>query len=126
MKRSLPILAIVLAACAGNPQRLPVAVSVCSAIAQPNGFGIAANVQNNADRPISRLDVSSAFYQGFRYQRYTGSVQFKRELDPGQNRDVVFGVDETPAARPHGQAIRCFITHIGYLDGTSQDAPPSQ
>lgn len=124
MKRLLAVLA--LAACAGNPQRLPVAVSACGAVPEPGGLGIVASVQNNSDRPISRLDLTGAFYQDFRYRRYTGSARLKQELDPGVRRDVVFAVAETAKTHPQGQAIRCFITHIGYLDGTSQDAPPSQ
>lgn len=124
MRRLLPVLA--LAACVGNPQRLPVALWACRALPERSGFGIVANVQNASDRPISRLDVTGVFYQDFRYQRYTGSAQLKQELDPGSKRDVVFFVAETAKTHPQGQAIRCLVTHIGYLDGTSQDAPPSQ
>jgi hypothetical protein len=118
-------LAVAMASCAGNPQRLPVGVSVCSTVARTNGFGIVANVENKSDRPISSLYLSTAFYQNFRYQRYTGSARLSSELDPGQKRDVTFAVEQSSGAKPQGQAIRCFITHIGYLDGTSQDAPPS-
>jgi hypothetical protein len=117
---------VVPAACAGNPQQLPVGVSFCRAVADIHGAGIVANVENKSDRPISRLELSAAFYQNFRYERYTASARLRQELDPGQKRDVSFAVNQTPPAAPQGQAIRCFVTHIGYLDGTSQDAPPNQ
>jgi hypothetical protein len=127
LKNALLALCVALpAACAANPQQLPVGVSACNAVEDKNGPGILANVENKSDRPISRLELMSAFYQNFRYQRYTASAHLKQELDPGQKRDVMFSVGETPAIQPKGQAIRCFITHIGYLDGTSQDAPPNQ
>jgi hypothetical protein len=118
---SLPV-----AGCAGNPQRLPVGVSVCSAVAQTHGFGIVAAIENRSDRPISRLDVTATFYQDFRYRQYAGFARLKEELDPGQKREVSFIVSEPGTSHPQGQAIRCFMTHIGYLDGTSQDAPPSE
>jgi hypothetical protein len=72
------------------------------------------------------MSLSTQFYQNFRYQRYEGSAQLKQELDPGQKRDVTFIVAAANSAQFQGQAIRCFITHIGYLDGTSQDAPPNR
>jgi len=72
------------------------------------------------------MDLAAAFYQNFRYQKYTASAHLQQELDPGQKRNVTFVVGEAPSIHPQGQAIRCFVTHIGYLDGTTQDAPPSQ
>jgi hypothetical protein len=127
MKRWAPALLILaLGACAVNPQRLPVGISICNAVAVPHGFDIVATVENKSDRPISSLDLSTTFYQNFRYQRLTSSAQLRAELDPGQKRDITFLGAQTAAAQPRGQAIRCFITHIRYLDGTTADAPVSQ
>lgn len=127
MKRVfIPTLVLALAACAANPQQLPVGVSICSAQSSPHGLTIVANIENKSDRPISHLDLATAFYQNFRYQKLTASAQLKQELDPGAKRDITFAVDVTGAASPQGQAMRCVVTHIGYLDGTSQDAPPQQ
>ncbi len=122
----LPALGIAVSACASNPQRLPVGVPACSTVARAQGFAIVATVENKSDRPISRLDLTTAFYQDFRYTRYTASAQLAHELDPGQKREVSFEVSGPAKVRPQSRAIRCFITHIGYLDGTSVDAPLSQ
>lgn len=124
MRRPIvPALVLALAACASNPQQLPVGVSICSTSGTPAALSIVANVENKSDRPISRLDLAAVFYQNFRYQKFTASVQLKQELDPGQKRDITFEVDNAGGSKPHGQAMRCLVTHIGYLDGTSQSAP---
>jgi hypothetical protein len=115
-----------MASCASNPQRLPVRVSLCNAVASPNGFQIIATVQNASDRPISQLELTTAFYQNFRYQRYTASAHLAQELDPGSARNITFDVAaqgrRAQGRRAQGQAMRCFVTHIGYMDGTSADA----
>ncbi len=117
-------LAFAMAACAGNPQRLPVGVSICNAVRTGHGLRIEATVQNESDRPISQLNLATAFYRDFRYARFAAFTQLDRELDPGQKRTVEFVVTASGQPVPQGEAIRCFITHIGYLDGTSADAPP--
>ena len=118
--------AILLAGCAGNPQRLPVGVSICSAVPAAHGFGIAATIENNATKPIASIVLSAAFYQNFRYRSYEASAKLARELDPGEKRDVTFAVSGQPAESVRGEAIRCYVTHLGYLDGTSDDAPRPQ
>lgn len=126
MKRAIYCAALLLlCACAGNPQQLPVGVSICNAVETPAGFTLSATVENKSDRPISSLGVTAAFYQNFRYESFTGTTMLKQELDPGQKRDVSFDIEQAGKAGPQGQAIRCFVTHIGYLDGTSADAPPN-
>jgi hypothetical protein len=124
-KRYAAAFALLLSSCAGNPQQLPVGVSICNAVATPQGFNIVANVENKSDRPITGLGLTTAFYQDFRYRSYSGSAHLKQELDPGQKRDITFDIG-APKTLSHGQAIRCFITHIGYMDGTSADAPRPQ
>jgi hypothetical protein len=119
-------LALLLAACGGNPQQLPIGISACHASLGRSGLEILATVENKGDRPMSRLDMTVTFYQDFRYRTFTGTAQLPQELDPGQQREVAF---QTPAVRggtPRGQAQRCFVTRIGYLDGTSQSVrqPP--
>jgi hypothetical protein len=122
---SAAALTCILSACVSNPQRLPVGVSLCNAVPRGNVFAVTANVQNKSDRPISNLGLAVSFYRDFRYSSYTGSAHLPAELDPGQRREVTFDVTGPPGSQS-GQAIHCIVTHIGYLDGTSADLPPSQ
>ena len=115
-------LAALLAACAGNPQGLPIDVSGCRAVPRGGTFDVVASIKSKADRPISRLDMSATFYQDFRYHMFSSAAQLPQELDPGQQRDVTFTVAQGDR-RTHGQALRCYVTRIGYLDGTAQVAP---
>jgi hypothetical protein len=119
------VAAAAFSACTGTPQQLPVGVSVCNAVQTPQGFHVVANVENKSNKPISGLAMATEFYQNFRYQRFVGNAQLKQELDPGQRRDVTFDVS-TPAASVRGQAMRCFVTQVRYLDGTVQNAPKMQ
>lgn len=124
--RWLPLaLAAALASCAGSPQQLPVGLSLCNAVAQGSGFAVSATVQNKGDKPISVLGLALSFYRDFRYSSYTASAHLRQELDPGAKRDVLFDVSG-PHGAQSGQAMRCLVTHIGYMDGTSADLPPSQ
>lgn len=126
MKRLVvPALALALASCAGNPQRLPVGLSLCSAVPQDGAFAVRATVENKADKPLSNLSLALSFYHDFRYTSYTASARLKQELDPGQKRDVLFEVSG-PNVAQNGQALRCIVTHIGYMDGTSADLPAVQ
>ena len=112
-----------LPACTSDPQRLPVGVSQCAASAGP-GARLHAVVENRSDRPISELAMDSVFYQNFRYERLSAQARLARELDPGDRREVVFEPEARRASAPmRGQAMRCYVTHIRYLDGTSADAP---
>jgi hypothetical protein len=117
--------ALALTSCAGNPQRLPVGLSLCNAVPQTGGFAIDATVENKSDKPIANLALALSFYREFRYTSYTASARLKEELDPGQKRHVMFDV-MGPAGTQNGTALRCIVTHIGYMDGTSADLPPSQ
>ncbi len=92
MKGGIAVAALVvgMSACASNPQRLPVGLSLCNAVAQPRGFTVAATVQNASDRPISNLGLAVSFYRDFRYTSYTASVHLAKELDPQEKRDVRF------------------------------------
>lgn len=112
-----------LGGCAGNPQRLPVGLSLCNAVQSAGGFNVSATVQNKGNRPISSLALAVSFYRDFRYSSYTASAHLKQELDPGAKRAVTFAVSGPPGSQS-GEAIRCTVTHIGYLDGTSADLPP--
>lgn len=122
---SILLLTIALGACAGSPQQLPVGLSLCNAVAQPGGFAVEATVENKSDRPIANLTLALGFYHDFRYSQYTATSKLKQELDPGQKRDIAFTVN-TPGVPQTGQAMRCLVTHIGYMDGTSADLPQSQ
>ncbi|HEV3152309.1 MAG TPA: hypothetical protein VGZ02_00740 [Candidatus Baltobacteraceae bacterium] len=115
-----------LAACFGTPQGLPVSLSVCSAIPSSHGLEIVTRVGNRSTKPIARLDLVAAFYQNFRYERYHATASLNAELDPGDARDVTLAVLDAPNASLRGQAIHCYATHVGYLDGTSDDAPPDR
>jgi hypothetical protein len=127
MKVLLPALALVLSlgACAGNPQRLPVGLSICNAVATASGFSVSATVQNKSDKPITSLGLALDFYRDFRYAQFTASTHLRKELDPGEKRDVTFDV-AAPAVKENGAPMRCLVTHVGYMDGTSADLPPSQ
>ena len=117
-------LLLFLLACSSNPQRLGVGVSQCAASAGARGAQLHAVVENRSDRPISGLAMNSVFYQNFRYESFTEQARLSQELDPGDRREVVFDTDARLASAPvKGQAIRCFVTHIRYLDGTTADAP---
>lgn len=120
---AVPAFAIALASCAGNPQRLPVGLSPCNAVSTPGGFAVNATVENTSDRPIASLGLALSFYRDFRYTQYTASAHLRKELDPGRKREITFDV-ASPGARQTGQAMRCIVTHIGYMDGTSADVPP--
>lgn len=126
MKRLVaPVMALALAACTGNPQRLPVGLSLCSAVPQSGGFDVRATVENKGDKPLTNLDLALSFYRDFRYTSYTASARLKGELDPGQKRELSFAVTG-PNIAQKGQAMRCVATHVGYMDGTSLDLPPAQ
>ena len=75
---------------------------------------------------MSRIDVIASFYRDFRYRNVSASATLKPELDPDQSRRLTFTVTRTEAPSMQGQAIRCYATHVGYLDGTSDDAPPNR
>lgn len=127
MKASLPALALVfgLGACAGNPQRLPVGLSVCNAVATAGGFNVSATVQNKSDKPITSLGLALDYYRDFRYAQFTAATHLRKELDPREKREVTFNV-AAPAVKESGAPMRCLVTHVGYMDGTSADLPPSQ
>lgn len=109
-----------------HPQQLPVSVSRCDAVANASGFSVDALVRNDGEKPISSIDMAVDFYQSFRYQRFSTAVHLKTELDPGKSRRLHFGVLDSGTAREQGGALRCLVTRIGYLDGTSLTLPPAQ
>ena len=113
---------LLLSACGANPQQLPVDVSGCHASPRTQSFSVVAHIGSKANRPISRLDMAITFYQDFRYRTYAGYAQLAQELDPGQLRNVTFEISNGGGATLSGQALRCFVTRIGYLDGTSESA----
>lgn len=117
-------LALLPAACGGNPQQLPVGVGRCDAVQSGHGFTVIARVQNNSTKPISSLDLATQFYRQFAYSSYAASAALKKELDPGQKRDITFVIASPKAIQ--GEAMRCVVTRIGYLDGTSQQIPSNR
>ena len=98
-------------------------MSICSAVRLQGGLALSAAVRNGSSKPLSRIDVIASFYQSFRYRSVAATAFLQPELDPGRSRRVLFTVLH-PDAGVRGQAIRCYATHLGYLDGTSDDAPP--
>lgn len=117
---------IPLAACASNPQRLPVGVSLCDAAPSAAGFTVRTTVQNKSDRPITSLALTMSFYRDFRYSNFNAATHLAKELDPGEKRDITFDVANAGKTRVSGEAMQCLVTHIGYMDGTSADLPPPQ
>lgn len=126
MRRStaVALAALALAGCGGNPQELPVRVSHCRAVPAAKGFTVVANIENTAEKPISALEMAISFYTDFRYRKFAGSGSVQKELDPGDKREVTFSIGAPGNASLSGPAMGCFVTHVRYLDGTSQDAPP--
>lgn len=118
-------MAALLTACASNPQQLPVDVSNCRAVPRAATFDVLASIKSKADRPVSRLDMDVTFYQDFGYRTVAGTAQLPQELDPGQQRDITFTVAQGDRTT-RGRAFRCYVTRVGYLDGTWQVAPRSE
>lgn len=118
------VLMLTLSAC-GTPQRLPLEIPRCDAVKTANGITLTALVTSRATKPISGLAVSVDFYHDFRSATVIGSTAVKPELDPGQQRSVVFNIATAPA-QAQGRALRCLATRISYSDGTSQDVAPAR
>lgn len=116
------LLALALSAC-GTPQRLPLEIPRCDALKTANGITLTALVVSRATKPISGLAVSVDFYHDFRSATLQAATAIGPELDPGQQRSVVFKI-ATPPAQAQGRALRCLATHISYLDGTSESVKP--
>jgi hypothetical protein len=117
-------LALFAVACSGNPQQLAVRVGRCNAVQSGNRFTVIAQVENDSTKPISSMDLTADFYQQFQYTTYGATARLGKELDPGQKRDVTFLVASSNAM--HGEAMRCVVTRIGYLDGTSESIRPER
>jgi len=107
-----------LTAC-GAPQQLSVAVRRCDAVQTHDGYKIIASVQNRSQKPISSIDLAVNFYRDFKTTNIRTTTHLKTELDPNATRDLSFSI-HVPV---QGPSMRCFATHIGFLDGTSLDVP---
>ncbi len=116
------LLAFALAGC-GTPQRLPLEIPRCDAVKSANGIALTALVISKAAKPISGIAVSVDFYHDFRSATVQGSTPIRPELDPGQQRSILFNI-AAPPAQAQGRALRCLATHISYLDGTSESVKP--
>jgi len=114
------VLAFIALAGCGTPQRLPLEIPRCDAVRTAKGVTLTALVTSRATKPISGLAVVADFYHDFRTASVQASAAISPELDPGQQRSVVFEIG-APPAQAQGRAMRCFATHISYLDGTSED-----
>jgi len=126
--RFLPgvVLSLIALAGCGTPQRLPLDIPRCDAVRTPKGnVTLTALVTSRATKPISGVAVAVDFYHDFRTASVQGSAPINPELDPGQQRSIVFTISGAPA-QAQGRAMRCFATHISYLDGTSEDVKPSR
>lgn len=123
-KACMPICAaLLLSGCGGGQAQLPVAISRCDAVIEPNGVTIVAKLRSDASKPIRGVRVGVDFYQNFRYIHLTGGATLARELDPGQTQDVTLSVEKRGNVKVQGNAMRCYSTHIDYLDGTTADLP---
>jgi len=118
------LVALALSAC-GTPQQLPLQIPQCDAVKTATGITLTALVISKAAKPISGLAVSVDFYHDFRSATVQGSTPISPELDPGQQRNVVFKIT-APPAQAQGRALRCLATHISYLDGTSESIAPAR
>lgn len=124
MKRAAPLAcALLLAACGGNAQRLPVKVTSCKAAPSAQGAQLQATVENRSYKPISELDFSAAFYADFRYRKFAAAATLPQEFDPGRRRTIVASLAGATNDL-HGPAMVCLVTRIRYLDGTVDTLPP--
>ncbi|MGZ3504070.1 MAG: hypothetical protein ACXVAM_05885 [Vulcanimicrobiaceae bacterium] len=118
------VAALALSACASRQPPLPVSIHRCDAVILPHGFTVNATLHSDARKPVSGVRVAVDFYQDFRYSQFVGSAKLAHELDPGQTQDVVLTVAKNGNLKVAGNAMRCYATHIDYLDGTAADLPP--
>ena len=118
------ILLFMLSGC-GTPQGLPLEIRQCDAVRTAHGITLTALVTSRAAKPISILSVSADFYHDFRTATVQDSAFVNPELDPGQQRSIVFKIAAAPA-QAQGRALRCLATRITYLDGTSQGIAPTR
>jgi hypothetical protein len=118
------VLPFVLSAC-GTPQSLPLEIPRCDAVWTAQGVTLTALVTSRSSKPITGLAISVNFYHDFRTATIQGSTSIRPELDPGQQRSVVFKIAAAPG-QAQGRALRCLATHISYLDGTSEGAAPAR
>jgi hypothetical protein len=116
--------AVLLAACGSRQQALPVSIRRCDAVVGQHGFTVAASLRNDAQKPISAVRVAVDFYQDFRFSQFSAAAKLARELDPGQTQDVVLTVQNPARTKVVGKAMRCYATHVDYLDGTKADLRP--
>ncbi len=116
--------ATLLCAC-GTPQSLPVEIPSCKVAQNISRVMLTAPVTSRASKPISGLVLVADVYRDFRYQRFQGTAVVSPELDPGQQRTLNFQISGK-ILPPEGPAMRCFATHIAYLDGTSEDVTASR
>lgn len=117
------LVTLAIAGC-GTPQQLPVEIPRCDALRSARGVTLTAHVVSRASKPISGMALTVDFYRDFRTVSVLATAPVKPELDPGQQRDISFTVNAPVQAQ--GRAMRCFATHLSYLDGTSQDVKPAR
>jgi hypothetical protein len=122
VKAAGAFLAIALAGC-GTPQNLPLEIPRCDAVRTGQGVTLSALVTSHATKPISGLAIAVDFYHDFRSVSVQASTAIRPELDPGQQRSVLFKIAAAPK-QVQGRALRCFATRISYLDGTSENVKP--
>ena len=124
MRLAIVVVALGLASC-GSPQQLPLSIPRCDAVQTSRGLALTATVRNTAAKPIAGLAIAVEFYRNFRSTRLTGAAQLRNPLAAGEQRDVNFDVGAS-TSQAQGRAMRCFATHISYVDGSSQDVAPSR
>ena len=121
MKRAVIAAAIsasALCGCTGRPPSLPASISHCDATSATT---LTATVHSDADRPIKRIRILADFYQNFRSMHGSASAVVTGELDPNQERDLIFTFDTPLPVAVSGRATRCVASRLDYLDGTSQE-----
>ncbi|MDQ2872522.1 MAG: hypothetical protein M3R35_05290 [Candidatus Eremiobacteraeota bacterium] len=120
---STALLVLLAGGCAGNG--LPLHVSGCTAVPSTGGVMLLARVRSEASKPIARARVLAEFYSDFRSSHLIAQATFAPELDPKQSREVRFSALDAGRESITGDAMRCTVTHLDYLDGTNADLPGS-
>lgn len=120
------LVALVLCACGAAQSSLPVSIRRCDAVMLARGVTVNATIHNDATKPASAVRVAVEFYQNFRFERFIGDTKLAHGLDPGKSQDVVLTMEKSGNVAVSGKAMRCYATHVDYLDGTSDDLRSQQ
>lgn len=118
---SFVALAVALLSGCGPSHSLHVAVSSCTLDPSGSGSVLHAQIRNDAEKPIGRVDLRADLYRDFRFTRITASPSFSPVLDPGMSRAISEPVQVATGGR--ASISTCNATSVTYGDGTTDTMP---